>query len=107
MRSLALILLALFSVFQVSAQVTISDPYLRIAAGGDDPLFTTYAASMERSRFFADKSYFMDYFSSDRPITYTSQYAGDVAAVWKVDNVVVSTIAEFYQRPVVVASFPD
>jgi hypothetical protein len=107
-RSVGLIsILLFFCALRVPAQVTVTDPYLRISANDDDPLFTTYAASMERSRFFADKAYFMDYFSSGRPITYTSQYAGDVAAVWKVDNIVVSTIAEFYRRPVVVASFPD
>jgi len=37
------------------------------SAAADDPLFTTYAAPMSRSRFFADKAYFMEYFSPERP----------------------------------------
>ncbi len=89
------------------AQVRISDEYLILNARGNDPLFTTYAAAMERSRFFADKAYFMDYFSPDRPITYRSQYAGEWATIWKINNVVVDEIREFEQLPVVVASFPD
>ncbi|HEX9007141.1 MAG TPA: hypothetical protein VF889_07595, partial [Bacteroidota bacterium] len=89
------------------AQLALHDPYLLVNARGDDPLFTTYAAPIDRSRFFADKAYFMDYFSGDRPITYSSQYAGDLAVVWKVNNVVVSRINEFITPPVVVASFPD
>jgi len=92
---------------QAQAQLTVRDPYLLVNAHHDDPLFTTYAATMERSRFFADKAYFMDYFSSDRPITYTSQYAGDLAVIWKINNVVVSQTGEFFARPVVRASFPD
>ena len=60
-----------------------------------------------RSRFFADKAYFMDYFTSDKPITYSSQYAGDMAVIWKFNNVVISKTREFARQPVVVASFPD
>ncbi|GAB4374724.1 MAG: hypothetical protein Kow0042_19540 [Calditrichia bacterium] len=89
------------------AQVKISDSYLRINAAGDDPLFTTYAAAVERSRFFADKAYFMDYFTPDKPITYSSQYAGEWCTIWKVNNIVVDQIGEFIQPPRVVASFPD
>jgi hypothetical protein len=92
---------------QSPAGVTVGDPFLRIRAGADDPLFTTYAATIARSRFFADKAYFMDYFSPDRPVTYSSQYAGDLTVVWKVNNMVISKTREFAVRPVVTASFPD
>lgn len=88
-------------------QVRINDSYLLLNARGDDPLFTTYAAPLGRSRFFADKAYFMNYFSPDRPITYSSQYAGDLSVIWKINNVVVSGTGEFFAPPVVVASFPD
>jgi hypothetical protein len=90
-----------------SSQVQIKDEYLKVNAGPTDPLFTTYAAAMPRSRFFADKAYFMDYFTSDKPITYSSQYAGDLAVIWKVNNMVISQTSQFIRRPVVVASFPD
>jgi hypothetical protein len=89
------------------AQVAVSDSYLRLNAGGNDPLFTTYAAAMERSRFFADKAYFMDYFNPDKPMMYSSQFAGDLAVVWKVNNVVVNAKGDFASAPVVEASFPD
>ncbi len=92
---------------QGNTQVTISDPYLIVNAKAHDPLFTTYAAAPERSRFFADKAYFMNYFTSDKPITYSSQYAGELAVVWKINNMIISRIRDFYKRPVVLASFPD
>jgi len=88
-------------------QVKVRDPYLRLDAKPDDPLFTTYAAAMERSRFFADKAYFMEYFSAEKPILYSSQYAGDFTVIWKVNNVVLDRTGEYFRRPRVVASFPD
>lgn len=89
------------------AQVVVHDDFLKLDAKANDPLFTNYAAAMSRSRFFADKSYFMDYFTSDKPITYSSQYSGDYTVVWKVNNIVISRIRDFVKPPVVVASFPD
>ena len=101
------LLVALVSFVPASGQVRITDDYLRLHAGAKDPLFTTYAAPMARSRFFADKAYFMEYFSPDRPITYNSQFAGDLAVLWKFNNVVIAKTREFARPPVVVASFPD
>ncbi len=92
---------------QAWGQVTIPDPYLRLQAGAKDPLFTTYAAPMSRSRFFADKAYAMDYFTPDKPITYSSQFAGDLSVLWKINNMVIARTREFARPPVVVASFPD
>jgi hypothetical protein len=105
--STAAVLLLIIPLAPARGQVTVSDGYLRLQAGAKDPLFTTYAAPMTRSRFFADKAYFMDYFSPDRPITYSSQYAGDLAVLWKFNNVVIAKTREFARPPVVVASFPD
>ncbi len=110
MRNISLLVFCLI-VFQISshgiAQVTVHDPFLKIHATAGDPLFTTYAAAPERSRFFADKAYFMNYFTPDKPITYSSQYAGEFTVVWKINNIVVSKTRDFYKPPVVVASFPD
>jgi hypothetical protein len=101
------VLFTTLTVGSLYGQVVVGDPYLTLRAGANDPLFTTYAAPMSRSRFFADKAYFMDYFTPDRPITYSSQYAGDLAVVWKFNNMVINRIRDFARPPLVVASFPD
>ncbi|MGC8596025.1 MAG: MGH1-like glycoside hydrolase domain-containing protein [Candidatus Kryptoniota bacterium] len=90
-----------------SSRIRVSDPYLQVDALGNEPLFTTYAASIRRSRLYADKAYFMDYFSSDKPITYSSQYAGELSVIWRVNQIVVDKMRDFVKRPVVTASFPD
>ncbi|MEJ2636002.1 MAG: trehalase family glycosidase [Calditrichia bacterium] len=104
---IGVIIFLLNVIVNLPAQIRISDDYLILNSRADDPLFTTYAAAMERSRFFADKAYFLDYFTPDKPITYTSQYAGEWTILWKVNNIVVDEIGKFIKKPVVVASFPD
>jgi hypothetical protein len=101
------LLLILASASLGRGQLKVSDRYLIVNAEGNDPLFTTYAAAMPRSRFFADKAYFMDYFSPETPVNYSSQYAGRWGVVWKVNNLVIHRKVDFARKPVVEASFPD
>ncbi len=93
--------------FLGAQQLTTVDKYLRIHAGAGDPLYTTYAAAMSRSRLYGDKAYKMDYYSDCRTVTYTSDHAGSFFCIWKIDEVVVDHIGEFFQKPVVNYSFPD
>ncbi len=98
----------LFPITFLSAQrLVINDDYLKISAGGNDPLYTTYTASMERSRLYGDKGYKMDYYSDCTPITYSGDEAGKFFSLWKIDQVVVKNIGEYYDKPIVIASFPD
>jgi hypothetical protein len=83
------------------------EDYLRISARADDPLYTTYAAAMARSQLYGDKAYKMDYYSDSRPLSYSSDHAGTMFCIWKVDEVVVPRIGEFLVKPVVRFSFPD
>ncbi|MDP4282188.1 MAG: trehalase family glycosidase [Bacteroidota bacterium] len=94
-----------FYFFGQSFQV-LSD-YLKIDASANDPLYTTYAAAMSRSRLYGDKAYKMDYYSDCRPVSYSSDQGGTIYCVWKVDGVVISRIGEYHQKPVVRYSFPD
>ena len=43
----------------LSQHLVVSDKYLEIDADAHDPLYTTYAASMERSQLYGDKAYKM------------------------------------------------
>jgi hypothetical protein len=83
------------------------EDYLRISAGATDPLYTTYAAAMARSQLYGDKAYKMDYYSDCRPVNYSSDQAGTMFCIWKVDEVVIPNIGEYLAKPVVKFSFPD
>lgn len=91
----------------VSQQFNLVEDYLRISAKANDPLYTTYAAAMSRSRLYGDKAYKMDYYSDCKPVSYSSDHAGVIFCIWKVDEVVINKIGEFYRKPVVHFSFPD
>ena len=83
------------------------EDYVRISAKANDPLYTTYASAMARSQLYGDKAYKMDYYSDCRPVSYSSDHAGTMFCIWKVDEVVVPRIGEFLVKPVVKFSFPD
>ncbi len=83
------------------------EDYVKMAAGATDPLYTTYAAAMSRSQLYGDKAYKMDYYSDCMPVTYSSDHAGRMFCIWKVDDVVIPRIGEYLVKPVVRYSFPD
>jgi len=81
--------------------------YLEMSAKASDPLYTTYAAAMQRSRLYGDKAYKMDYYSDCSPVSYSSDHAGTLFAMWKIDQVVISKTGEYFAKPVIKYSFPD
>lgn len=109
MKSLSIILASIFFLlnFSFGQSPTVSDPYLKIRARATDPLYTTYAAAIERSRLYGDKAYKMDYYSGNTPIKYSSDQAGSIYTIWMVNKVALMSMNQFYKKPVVVASFPD
>jgi hypothetical protein len=101
------IFLVAIPLFLPAQTFTALSEYLRLNAKADDPLYTTYAAAMARSRLYGDKAYKMDYYSGCRTVTYSSDNAGSMFCIWKVDEVVILNSGEFHSRPVVEYSFPD
>lgn len=85
----------------------IKDPYLKINAKANDPLFTTYTAAMERARMYGDRGYKMIYYQDGQPIRYSSDKAGSFYNIWKINEVAITRVGEFHKEPVVKASFPD
>lgn len=85
----------------------IKDEYLVMNAGGQDPLYTTYTASMDRSRLYGDKGYKMVYDDPYSSLNYGSEYGGRFFALWEINSVVVDHTGDFYEKPKVIASFPD
>ncbi|MCX6266481.1 MAG: hypothetical protein NTW16_03885 [Bacteroidetes bacterium] len=83
------------------------EDYLHISAWADDPLYSTYAAAKSRSQPYGDKAYKMNYYSDCHPVSYSSDHAGTMFCIWKVDEVVISGIGEYLMKPEVQFSFPD
>ena len=71
------------------------------APGAASPLYTTYAATINRSRLYGDKAYKMDYYSPDEPLNFSSDHAGRIFTAWRVNSVVVDKMSKYYSAPVV------
>ncbi len=106
-RTAFLIFSFLIGFAAIAQQFKPIEDYLRIGAKAADPLYTTYAAAMARSQLYGDKAYKMDYYSDCRPVSYSSDQAGTMFCIWKVNDVVIPSIGEFFVKPVVKFSFPD
>jgi hypothetical protein len=85
----------------------VKDDFLVINAGSYAPLYTTYTASMDRSRLYGDKGYKMVYDDLYSPLIYGSELGGRFFAIWEINSVVVDHTGDFYEKPTVKASFPD
>ena len=97
---------AIFATIAAFAQSPEND-YWKIEADATDPLYTTYAAPIERSRLYGDKAYKMDYYSDATPHHFGGDEAGRFYALWKIDKVLIYDVGEYHKKPVVVYSFPD
>jgi hypothetical protein len=106
LRSFLLILL--FAPTWIFAQtLTKIETYLKIDAAGNDPLYTAYAASVQRKSAESNTEYTMNYYTDSTLITYSDNRNCSLFAFWKIDEYVLGKIADFYKKPVVTYSFPD
>ena len=83
------------------------DEYFLLNAAQDDPLYTTYAAAIERSKLYGDKAYKMVYYEGAEPIYYESDQSGRHFGIWVVNDIAIMETREFFQPPIVKYSFPD
>jgi len=85
----------------------INDPFLCINAKAEDPLYTTYAAHMDRSRLYGDKAYKMVYYADHEPLHYHTDQGGRIFTTWMINKLVIDRISKFHVKPIIKASFPD
>ncbi|MCK4445954.1 MAG: hypothetical protein KAW56_02620, partial [Candidatus Marinimicrobia bacterium] len=78
-----------------------------LSATKDSPLFTTYAAAMERSEFTLDEGYHFLFYDSSRGIDFTTDTGGDLCLAFKIGADYVYESKDLYQQPVITVSYPD
>lgn len=97
-----------FSFFLTSCQSSAESPFLSsLKAGPGAPLYTTYAAAMERSQFTLDEGY---EFHFDRPnsgVEFTTDTGGDLCIGFREGQRWVYNQSDYYEPPVITASYPD
>lgn len=83
-------------------------PYLsNLRATADDPLYTTYAAAMERSQFVLDQGYRFMFWEADQPIRFHTDSGGELAIAFRLGGSVANRLSDMHREPVITASYPD
>jgi len=78
-----------------------------IRCPGSAPLFSSYIAPYERSNYFVDEGYHLVYYDDQLPLRLVNESAGEISLAFKLGEVMVSNLGDYYQKPVITASFPD
>jgi len=90
--------LALLSVLQQSSLSP-------LAAGPADPVFTTYAAPLSRSRYLVDEGWHLRFYDSAKPVALTSDSAGEWGLGFELDGVVAYRTGDYARLPEIRQSF--
>lgn len=77
-----------------------------LAARASDPIYTTYAAPLERSTYMVDEAYHFDFYSSPRPPRFITDTGGELGFALKHGPQLVAQIRDFHEPPVVRRSYP-
>lgn len=83
-------------------------PYLsNLFATKNSPIYTTYAAAMERSEFTLDEGYHFLFYDSSCGIDFTTDTGGDLCLAFKKGADYVYESQNLYRQPVITVSYPD
>ncbi len=97
-----IIVLLLFTINYANAQ------YLsKLRVGKNDPLYSTYAAPMQRSGFVLDEAYEFRFYVDSLGADFVTDTGGEIGLGFKMDNKWVYKVADMFKPPVITSSYPD
>jgi hypothetical protein len=83
-------------------------PFLsNLEAGQHVPLYTGYAAAMERSAFALDQGWRFQYDIDSLGADFITEKAGDIAWAFRENNRWIYQVGSMYSKPVITVSYPD
>ncbi len=101
-------LIILLVIAQVVAYAQQTKPYLsNLLATKHSPLYTTYAAAMERSEFTLDEGYHFLFYDSLRGADFTTDNAGDWSLSFRKGTKYVYSLKDMYKEPTITMSYSD
>mgnify|MGYP005844478933 CR=1 FL=1 len=97
------IVLFLLMVITVNAQHYLSN----LHATKKDPIYTTYASSLERTDYKLDQGYSLCWFDPEKGIGFESKDGGNIYYAFKSGKEVRYLLKELYNEPVITTSYSD
>jgi hypothetical protein len=85
-----------------------SQQYLSdLNAGKDDPIYTTYAAPLNRSEFIVDEGYTFKWYDLQDGIDFETNNGGSLCIGFKLNGEFRYYLNEFYTEPLITTSYSD
>lgn len=78
-----------------------------LAAGKNYPVYTTYAAAVERSDFILDQGYEFKYDQDSQGADFITDTGGDICLGFMMNGKWVYKVDDMYRPPVITSSYPD
>jgi hypothetical protein len=76
-----------------------------VTAGPSDPVFTTYAAPLSRSRYLVDEGWHLRFHDRSKPLALASDTAGEWGVGFELDGVVVYRTGDYSRLPEIRQSY--
>ncbi len=100
-------LLVLVVIISVSCSAEKNTDRLKIDVKAGEPIYTTYAASLESSEYIIDQAYEFIYDNMEEPLLFSSSAGGSIGFGFIYDSIYIDSPGEMYSTPVLKYSFPD
>ncbi len=78
-----------------------------LSATRNDPIYTTYAAAIDRSAYIIDEGYQFVWYKDGDGVNFETDNGGSICLAFKLGNEVKYFLNDYYQQPVVTASYSD
>ncbi len=99
---------SLIFLFFLTHNIFVAQNYLsNLNATKNDPIYTAYAAPIERSNYKLDQAYSLSWLNPEKPIGFESKDGGNIYYGFKLNNSIRYQLKDFYKEPVITASYSD
>ena len=106
MKFITPVILIFCLVYQINAQK--SEPVLsNLNATVDSPIYTTYAAALERSEFTLDEGYHFLFYDSSRGLDFITDTGGDICLAFKRGAEYIYELENLAKPPIITVNYPD
>ena len=103
-RSLRLLVILIL----IGSVNSFSQNYLsNLDATKNDPIYTTYAASLSRSEYKINEGYQFVWYDPEKSMSFESIQAGELGVVYKLNGLIKYRLSQFYKKPVITTSYSD
>jgi len=78
-----------------------------LSATKNDPVYTTYAAGIDRSAYIIDEGYQFVWYTDNDGVNFETDNGGSICLAFKLGSEIKYFLQDYYQQPVITSSYSD